>query len=163
MKPDRWDIVIDKIHEETKYEKKFIKDLMKFYWKRLRQDMMNMKSYRIVIEGFGTFEMSARKAYALKEKLVKSLECFPLDTVFNFKKKVKMEEVVKQIDHAIETYKEDKQKFIKIMEKRYGKYTPRLEKQKEHIRGNKEQHLQEGTHRADSTGQDGEVHGLSSH
>ena len=44
-----------------------------------------------------------------------------------------MEEVVKQIDHAIETYKEDKQKFIKIMEKRYGKYTPRLEKQKEYL------------------------------
>lgn len=128
MKPDRWDIVIDKINEETGYDKKFIKDLMKFYWKKLRISIMNMDSYRIYAEGFGTFEVMIYRAHKLHDKLKQYVDNIPIDTVTRYKKRAKMEDIVKRAERVINLYRQDKEKFIQVMIKRYGKYTPRMEK-----------------------------------
>lgn len=135
MRPDRWDVVIDKIHEKTGHDKAFIKDLIKFYWKKFREAMMNTKHYCIDIKGVGTMTMKSNSAEVLRERYQGVLQEYPTNTIGMFKKKQRIEETVKNLEHAIELYKKDREKFIKVMEKRYGKYTPNLEKQKKYLRG----------------------------
>jgi hypothetical protein len=135
LRPDRWDVVIDKIHEKTGHDKAFIKDLIKFYWKKFREAMMNTKHYCIDIKGVGTMTMKSNSAEVLRERYQGVLQEYPTNTIGMFKKKQRIEETVKNLEHAIELYKKDREKFIKVMEKRYGKYTPNLEKQKKYLRG----------------------------
>jgi len=135
LRPDRWDVVIDKLHEETGHDKAFIKDLIKFYWKKFREAMMNTKHYCIEIKGVGTMTMRNNSAKVLRDKYNGILESYPVNTIGMYKRKQRIEETVKNLEHAISLFEADRVKFIKVMEKRYGKYTPNLEKQKKHIRG----------------------------
>lgn len=132
MKPDRWDVVIDKLHEETGHDKVFIKDLMKFYWKKFRETMMSTKHYCLEMKGFGTMIMINGRAEKLKKKYEGILENYPVNTIGMFKKKQMIEETVKNLEQGIASYAKDREKFIKVMERRYGKYTPNLEKQKKY-------------------------------
>lgn len=128
MKPDRWDKVIDKIHEDLGYDKKFIKDFMKFYWKKVRMAIMDTKHYRVKADGFGTFMIRLNKAAELKTKLEDIIASLPVDTITNYKKRAAVEEQLKNLETALGTAAKDKEKLIQIAIKRYGKYTPRVEK-----------------------------------
>jgi hypothetical protein len=132
LRPDRWDVVLDKLHEQTGLDKTFLKDFMKFYWKKVREHIVNTKHYCLEIKGLGTMIMINTRAETLKEKYENILQTYPVNTIGMFKRKQRIEDTVNNLKHAIETYKQDKEKFIKVMEKRYGKYTPNLEKQKKY-------------------------------
>lgn len=133
MKPDRWDVVIDRLHEETGHDKVFIKDLMKFYWKKFREAITGTKHYCIEIKGFGTMMMSYNQAIKLKQKYENILQDYPINTIGMYKRRQRIEETIKNLRHAMHTFELDREKFIKVMEKRYGKYTPNLEKQNKYL------------------------------
>lgn len=132
MRPDRWDVVIDKLHEETGMDKAFIKDVMKFYWKKVRLAITETKHYCIQLQGFGKMTMIKDRAVTIKNRYENLLKDYPTDTIGMFKRKQRIEETVKNLERAIKSYDDDTLKFIKVMEKRYGKYTPNLEKQKKY-------------------------------
>lgn len=138
MRPDRWDKVIDKIHEETGYDKKFIKDLMKFYWKKIRQAISETKHYRINVVGFGVMNMRHKKALELRKRFLDMIETFDVNTFAKYKRKSAVENCLVNLDKALEFLNKDKEKFKQIAIKRYGKYTPRVEQQEFYLRRNKE-------------------------
>lgn len=132
MRPDRWDIVLEKLHEQTGLDKTFLKDFMKFYWKKAREHIVNTKHYCLELNGIGSMTMINARAVKLKQRYEEVLENYPVNTIGMFKRRQRIEETVNNLKHAIETFEEDRKKFIKVMEKRYGKYTPNLEKQKKY-------------------------------
>jgi nucleoid DNA-binding protein len=138
LRPDRWDKVIDRIHEETGYDKKFIKDFMKFYWKKVREAIMGSKHYRIKVLGFGVINMREKKALELRQRYLDMIKNCEVNTLIRYKHKSAIEQSLARLDHALEFMKKDKEKFKQIAIKRYGKYTPRVEQQEFYLRRNKE-------------------------
>lgn len=138
MKADRWFVVIDKLAEETGLDKNFLKDFIIYYWKNVKLTLKDIPSYRIEIYGLGYFQLSIDKCYALKKKLKNVINAKAVDTVKLYKQKVRIEKELLSIEKGILSYEEDQKRYYELIIKRYGTYTPNMEKTKKYFNSHQE-------------------------
>lgn len=138
MKADRWFVVIDKLAKDTGLDKTFLKDFIIYYWKNLKLTLKDIPSYRIEIYGLGYFQLSIDKSYALKKKLKGVINAKAIDTVKLYKQKIRIEKELLNIEKGLLSYEKDQKRYHELIIKRYGTYTPNMEKTKKYFDSDKE-------------------------
>lgn len=68
MNPKKSSDIIPIVAEATGIQKKLIEDIVSFYWKEVRETIINCKSHNIFVDGLGTFKA---KPWKLPEIILK--------------------------------------------------------------------------------------------
>lgn len=129
MKATRYDKILETMHEDLKIDKVFLKDLCKFYWKQLAKDMINLKTYRLKIEGIGKITIRQGKLLEYRDQLLEKDNQEPTKTIRKYELSKEKKDKIKQIDDVLAAFDQEGLRLKQMCIDRFGQYIPNPEKE----------------------------------
>jgi nucleoid DNA-binding protein len=133
--------LVEPAAEKLELSIEYVQDVIDFYWKEVRKSLSELRSPRVVVANFGSFQVKTSKIAEQKKKYEDQFNSYkPEDMTFQ-KHKIKddIELKLNRINKIIEAVESDSIRKKQIREKRYAEETnDNLEESKGDIPGNKE-------------------------
>lgn len=141
MPPKKAKELVEPAAEKLELSIEYVQDVIDFYWKEVRKSLSELRSPRVVVANFGSFQVKTSKIAEQKKKYEDQFNSYkPEDMTFQ-KHKIKddIELKLNRINKIIEAVESDSIRKKQIREKRYAEETnDNLEESKGDIPGNKE-------------------------
>jgi nucleoid DNA-binding protein len=127
MTPKKPSDLYRQVSEDLNYSESLIEDLVEFFYKDLKENLVSLKHPRINVLGLGHFEVKRYMVNKHIEKYKKVLLTHDTKTYSSYFNKKRLEEkldLLKQVSVLVEEELQRKIKFLK----EHGKFTKHLEK-----------------------------------